>query len=78
MLLCEIDRIEKEKKVFVKGELIDVATGNIIAKSDALFIALKSEDKELYDKLKKTLDCFEKDLHPEDSSISCYLPGPSI
>jgi acyl-coenzyme A thioesterase PaaI-like protein len=73
VILCDIDRVEKEKKVFVKGSIIDVKTNEVIAHSNALFIAVKSEDESLRKMLLDTLECFEHDLHPSDPTKSCKL-----
>jgi acyl-coenzyme A thioesterase PaaI-like protein len=73
LMVCEIDRVEKGRKLYLKGTLVDVGTGRLIAESDALFIAQQSEDKELYKQLHATLECFEKQIHPEDPQLKCTL-----
>ena len=75
VVFCEIDRVEKGRKLYLKGAVADMDSGRLVAEGDALFIALQSEDKELYNQLVNRLNCVEKDIYPNDESITCLATG---
>ena len=75
VLLCDIDRIEKDKKVYVKGMLVDAGSGKVVAEGEALFIALQSVDGTKRNELQTVIDCIESDMG--DTAKICKLPTPS-